>query len=214
MIDDLTSRGVSEPYRMFTSRAEYRLSLRADNADQRLTPKAMALGCVGKERIAAFTEKMERMSSGRMALESLVVTSKQLVDAGVDISQDGSKRTGVEALAIEAVTWDALVAIEPRLMSIDAKTREQLAKDALYANYIERQKKDIDALWRDESQIIPTDFAFSGIEGLSNELKLKLAASKPANIAQASRIDGMTPSALLLILSKLRNDKPKARVAG
>ena len=214
MIDDLTSRGVSEPYRMFTSRAEYRLSLRADNADQRLTPKAMALGCVGKERIAAFTEKMERMSSGRMALESLVVTSKQLVDAGVDISQDGSKRTGVEALAIEAVTFDALVAIEPRLMSIDAKTREQLAKDALYANYIERQKKDIDALRRDESQIIPTDFAFSGIEGLSNELKLKLAASKPANIAQASRIDGMTPSALLLILSKLRNDKPKARVAG
>ena len=214
MIDDLTSRGVSEPYRMFTSRAEYRLSLRADNADQRLTPKAMALGCVGKERIAAFTEKMERMSSGRMALESLVVTSKQLVDAGVDISQDGSKRTGVEALAIEAVTWEALVAIEPRLMSIDAKTREQLAKDALYANYIERQKKDIDALRRDESQIIPTDFAFSGIEGLSNELKLKLAASKPANIAQASRIDGMTPSALLLILSKLRNDKLKARVAG
>jgi len=132
----------------------------------------------------------------------------------VDISQDGSKRTGVEALAIEAVTWDALVAIEPRLMSLDAKTREQLAQDALYANYIERQKKDIDALRRDESQIIPTDFAFAGIEGLSNELKLKLAASKPANIAQASRIDGMTPSALLLILSKLRNDKPKARVAG
>jgi tRNA uridine 5-carboxymethylaminomethyl modification enzyme len=214
MIDDLTSRGVSEPYRMFTSRAEYRLSLRADNADQRLTAKAIDLGCVGDERKTAFGEKMERLQSGKTALESLFVTSRQLIEAGVEISQDGSKRTGFEALAIESVTWDALTHIEPALSKIDQATKDQLSKDALYANYIERQKKDIEVLRRDEAQAIPAGFAFHEIEGLSNELKAKLTAAKPGNIAQASRVDGMTPSALLLILSKLRMDNPKVTAAG
>ena len=214
MIDDLTSRGVSEPYRMFTSRAEYRLSLRADNADQRLTQKAIDLGCVGEERKKVFAEKMSRLERGRALLDGLTVTSRQLVDAGVSISQDGSKRTGFEALAIEAVTWDALFSIEPTLQEIDADTRDQLGKDALYANYIERQQKDIEALRRDEAQIIPVEFDFSEIEGLSNELKVKLKSARPANIAQASRMDGMTPSALLLILSKLRSRSPRERAAG
>ena len=214
MIDDLTSRGVAEPYRMFTSRAEYRLSLRADNADQRLTPKAIALGCVGQERQESFTRKKALLSKGRSRLDALVVTSRQLVDAGVSVSQDGAKRTAFEALAIEAVTWESLFVIAPEFREIDEDTRDQLAKDALYANYIERQKKDIDALRRDEAQVIPTDFDFSQIEGLSNELKTKLTRSRPSNIAQAGRIDGMTPSALLLLLSRVRSLKPGERAAG
>ena len=214
MIDDLTSRGVSEPYRMFTSRAEYRLSLRADNADQRLTPKAIEIGCVGDERIAAFERKMTRLEKARAQLDALSVTSRQLVDAGVPVSQDGSKRTGFEALAIEAVTWDALLGIDPALAGIDSSIREQLSKDALYANYIDRQKKDIDALRRDEAHVIPAGFEFASIEGLSNELKSKLDRARPGNLAQASRIDGMTPAALLLILSKLRSSSPEKRAAG
>ena len=214
MIDDLTSRGVAEPYRMFTSRAEYRLSLRADNADQRLTPKAILLGCVSGERQEAFEQKMFRLNKGRALLDDLIISARQLVDAGVPISQDGSKRTGFEALAIEAVTWEALLDVAPDLAIIDEKTRDQLGKDALYANYIERQQKDIEVLRRDEAQVIPPDFAFGNIEGLSNELKTKLTASKPANIAQASRIDGMTPSALLLILSRLKSLGSRERAAG
>ncbi len=214
MIDDLTTRGVTEPYRMFTSRAEYRLSLRADNADQRLTPKAIDLGCVSVEREESFRTKMGLISEGRTRLNSLSITSKQLVEAGVPVSQDGSRRSGFEALAIEAVTWDVLEEIDPSLQEIDVKTQDQLAKDALYANYIERQQKDIDALRRDEAQVIPEGFDFSQIEGLSNELKSKLSCARPGNIAQAGRVDGMTPSALLLILSKLRSVSPKDRAVG
>lgn len=214
MIDDLTSRGVAEPYRMFTSRAEYRLSLRADNADQRLTPKAIDLGCVGLERRKAFEEKRSLIHSGRQKLDALTVSSRQLIEAGVTISQDGAKRSGFEALAIEAVTWEALLLIDPSLGKIDGKTRDQLGKDAMYANYIERQKKDIEVLKRDEAQVIPVELDFAEIEGLSNELRLKLSRNRPANIAQASRIDGMTPSALLLILSKIRTLAPRERAAG
>ncbi len=214
MIDDLTARGVSEPYRMFTSRAEYRLSLRADNADQRLTPKAIDLGCVSEERKTAFLSKMDVIEAGRCMLDKLTVTSKQLVESGVPISQDGTKRTGFECLAIEAVTWAALEVISPDLAKIDETTRAQLSKDALYANYIERQQRDIESLRRDEAQAIPADFDFTQIDGLSNELKSKLGTQKPANIAQASRLDGMTPSGLLLLLSKIRSGSGKKRAAG
>lgn len=214
MIDDLTSRGVAEPYRMFTSRAEYRLSLRADNADQRLTRKAIDLGCVSEDRKRTFETKMSLISDARGKLDAVTVTARQLVDVGVPISQDGSKRSGFQALAIESVTWQALAQIEPHLAKIDCKIQDQLAKDALYANYIERQQRDIEALRRDEAQAIPSDFVFESVEGLSNELKVKLAHVRPANMAQASCVDGMTPSALLLILSRLRAKRPQERATG
>lgn len=214
MIDDLTSRGVAEPYRMFTSRAEYRLSLRADNADQRLTALGLELGCVSEQRRMRFEEKMRCLHSGKTQLDQLVISSQQLSDAGVPISNDGRRRTGFEALAIEVVTWDVLDSIDAGLAGIDRTTRDQLAKDALYANYIDRQKKDVEALRRDEAQIIPVGFDFGSVDGLSNELKQKLLASAPSNLAQAARIDGMTPSALLLILSKLKIMSPRRREAG
>ena len=204
MLDDLVSRGVTEPYRMFTSRAEFRLSLRADNADQRLTPKAMELGCVGPARAQVFTTKMEALSSGRTRLDEKSYTPKDLSALGLTFNQDGSRRTAFQLLAFPDVTFDHLLALDPDLSDVDLDTREQLSRDALYANYIQRQQRDVDAMRRDEMQEIPADFLFTGIEGLSNELKLKLDRAQPANLLQASRIDGMTPAALTLILAKLR----------
>lgn len=204
MIDDLVTRGVSEPYRMFTSRAEFRLSLRADNADQRLTPKAIDLGCVGPFRQEAFSRKMDALSAGRTRLEARTYTSKMLANLGLAINQDGSRRTGFQLLAFPDVTFANLLELDPELSDIDPETRIQLERDALYANYIDRQQRDVDAMRRDEMQIIPESFHFEGIEGLSNELKLKLGRSRPENLLQASKIDGMTPAALTLILAKLR----------
>ncbi|MDD9707800.1 tRNA uridine-5-carboxymethylaminomethyl(34) synthesis enzyme MnmG [Seohaeicola sp. SP36] len=204
MIDDLVSRGVSEPYRMFTSRAEFRLSLRADNADQRLTPKALALGCVGQQREAVFKRKMDALSSGRALLDSSTHTPKALISLGLSMNQDGSRRSAFQLLAFPEVTFDHLLQLDPALSAIDHEAREQLAKDALYANYIDRQQRDIDVMRRDEMQEIPADFEFAGIDGLSNELKMKLGRVRPSNLHQAAKIDGMTPAALTLLLAKLR----------
>ncbi|MEH6750638.1 MAG: tRNA uridine-5-carboxymethylaminomethyl(34) synthesis enzyme MnmG [Paracoccaceae bacterium] len=204
MIDDLVSRGVSEPYRMFTSRAEFRLSLRADNADQRLTPKALALGCVGQQREAVFKRKMDALSSGRALLDSSTHTPKALISLGLSMNQDGSRRSAFQLLAFPEVTFDHLLQLDPALSAIDHEAREQLAKDALYANYIDRQQRDIDVMRRDEMQEIPEDFEFAGIDGLSNELKMKLGRVRPSNLHQAAKIDGMTPAALTLLLAKLR----------
>ena len=204
MIDDLVSRGVSEPYRMFTSRAEFRLSLRADNADQRLTPKALALGCVGQQREAVFKRKMDALSSGRALLDSSTHTPKALISLGLSMNQDGSRRSAFQLLAFPEVTFDHLLQLDPALSAIDHEAREQLSKDALYANYIDRQQRDIDVMRRDEMQEIPADFEFAGIDGLSNELKMKLGRVRPSNLHQAAKIDGMTPAALTLLLAKLR----------
>ncbi|WP_074787812.1 tRNA uridine-5-carboxymethylaminomethyl(34) synthesis enzyme MnmG [Roseovarius tolerans] len=207
MIDDLTTRGVSEPYRMFTSRAEFRLSLRADNADQRLTPLAIALGCVSKNRERLFQAKIDRLTKGRSRLESQSYTPKDLQSAGLVVNQDGTRRNGIQVLAFPNTKFDDLISLDPGLAGIDEEIRTQLKNDATYANYIARQARDVEMLRRDESQAIPPDFDFGIIQGLSNELKTKLAATRPQDLAQAARIDGMTPAGLTLILARLRQDR-------
>jgi tRNA uridine 5-carboxymethylaminomethyl modification enzyme len=204
MIDDLTTRGVSEPYRMFTSRAEFRLSLRADNADQRLTPLGVSLGCVSEDRRRSFGSKMERLESGREMLEAVTFTPRQLASAGIEVNPDGARRSGMEALSFPGVEVEHLIAINTALECLDAETRGQLKRDATYANYIERQARDVEMLRRDEAVRIPQDLDYASIEGLSNELKSKLISAPPETLAQASRLEGMTPAALALILVRVR----------
>ncbi len=204
MIDDLVTRGVTEPYRMFTSRAEFRLSLRADNADQRLTPMGIALGCVGAVRRAAFEEKMEQMQAARERLDAMSLTPKQISESGIKVNADGNRRSGFDLLAFPDVGFDDVAALEPSLADVAPEIRAQIEKDALYANYIKRQQQDVAAMKRDEAQAIPVDFDFAALEGLSNELKGKLTRVRPATLGQAGRVDGMTPAALTLILARLR----------
>ena len=204
MVDDLITRGVTEPYRMFTSRAEFRLSLRADNADQRLTPIGIDLGLVGEVRKKIFGDKLDRLMSAKSVLEDQTYTPKQLMAADLTVNQDGSRRTAFQVLAFPDVSFEDLLPLDDRFAGIDADSREQLERDALYAHYIERQKRDVEAMRRDENHRIPNSFDYSGIEGLSNELKSKLIQIRPDNLAQAGRIDGMTPAALTLVLAKIR----------
>jgi tRNA uridine 5-carboxymethylaminomethyl modification enzyme len=187
------------------------LSLRADNADQRLTPLALSLGCIGDERKAAFLEKMERLEKARDLLMGSSFTPKELENAGISVSQDGKRRTGMAILAFPDVSVDRLTALQPDLGNLDEETRLQVERDAIYANYIVRQEQDIESLRRDEAQVIPTGFRFDLVDGLSNELRQKLTIVRPANIAQANRVDGMTPTALALIVSRIRQGK---RVVG
>ncbi len=207
MIDDLTTRGVTEPYRMFTSRAEFRLSLRADNADQRLTPFAIELGCVSEDRAKLFSEKMEKIDAGKQRLEAMNYTPRELNDAGIKVNQDGARRSAYDLLAFPDFTFETLFQLDSSLEEISPYIRRQLERDGLYAKYISRQEKDAEALRRDEGQAIPDDFDFSGLDGLSNELKTKLIAAKPETLGQAGRVEGMTPAALTLILAKLRRAK-------
>lgn len=209
MIDDLTTRGVSEPYRMFTSRAEFRLSLRADNADQRLTALGTQLGCVSEKRKLMFEQKLSQLTECREALESKTFTSKEATAVGITIGQDGQRRTGFQLLSFPDVTFSDLKALDPRLKDVSEEISEQVSKDALYANYIKRQENDVALLRKDEGMHIPVDFMYDEIPGLSNELKSKLIAAKPENLSQASRIDGMTPAALTLLLALMRKGYPK-----
>jgi tRNA uridine 5-carboxymethylaminomethyl modification enzyme len=204
MIDDLVTRGVTEPYRMFTSRAEFRLSLRADNADQRLTGLGIELGLVKERRVSSFNNKMEALETGKAILSGSTFTPKEAQAAGISVNNDGNRRTGFQLLAFPNVTISDLNSLLPDLDSVDSDIQDQLSRDALYANYIERQNKEVASLKKDEAQVIPVDFAYDGIEGLSNELKLKLNKARPSNLAQAARVDGMTPAALTLLLAKLR----------
>jgi len=209
MIDDLTTRGVTEPYRMFTSRAEFRLSLRADNADQRLTPLAIALGCVSGRRVKVFSEKSKRLEEAMSLLQNMRLSPKDIEKSGIKINQDGSKRTGFQLLSFPDVNFEHLIALDEALEVIDVEIRRQVERDALYANYIARQQRDIDVLQKDEAHLIPDGFDYAPIDGLSNELKSKLIKVQPTNLAQASRIDGMTPSALTLLLSHLKRNARK-----
>lgn len=210
MLDDLTTRGVSEPYRMFTSRAEFRLSLRADNADQRLTPKALDAGCVSDERREAFENKMEKLEQGHEMLSARSYTPKDLRSLGLNVNQDGQRRSGVEALALPDVTFAMLAEQDAELSTVDHDIARQIEREALYANYIARQERDVANLRKEEDIRIPSGFDYRELGGLSNELRNKLEVARPENLAQAGRIDGMTPAALTLILARLRQQSRKA----
>lgn len=206
MIDDLVTRGVSEPYRMFTSRAEFRLSLRADNADQRLTPLGLELGCVSSNRKIVFLDKRERLTFGMNLLKGSTFTPKEIESSGISIKQDGKKRSGLDILAFPDVEFNHLSTLIPGSEKLDYDVKLQLSRDALYANYITRQQRDIDAIQKEERVEFPKDFNFRDIAGLSNELRMKLERFKPDNMAQAAKIDGMTPSALTLLLYHVKNE--------
>ncbi|MEJ2017758.1 MAG: FAD-dependent oxidoreductase [Maritimibacter sp.] len=207
MLDDLTSKGVSEPYRMFTSRAEFRLALRADNADQRLTPLAMELGAVSDQRREAFLARMEAINSVKAALEARQFTPKEARAVGAQVSEDGKRRSGYELLSLPGVRFDAIAEADEGLASTAEDIRAQIAKDALYANYIQRQQREVEALRRDEGQRIPPEFDYESLDGLTSELKQKLNQARPETIAQAARIEGITPAALTLVLAKLRQSR-------
>ncbi|MEH6520569.1 tRNA uridine-5-carboxymethylaminomethyl(34) synthesis enzyme MnmG [Sulfitobacter sp.] len=209
MVDDLTTRGVTEPYRMFTSRAEFRLSLRADNADQRLTGLGIELGCVSKTREAVFLGKMDKLVECRNLLEVKTFTPKEVRSSGISISMDGQRRTGFQLLAFPDVNFEDIRALDPSLGAIQEEIGTQISRDALYANYIKRQENDVALLRKDEGERIPYDFDYAPIDGLSNELKSKLISSKPENLSQAARIDGMTPAALTLLLALLRRARTR-----
>ena len=204
MIDDLVCRGVTEPYRMFTSRAEFRLSLRADNADQRLTPKGLEIGCVGREREDIFINKINRIKKARELFENQTYTPKTLSQNGISISQDGNRRTLMQVLAFPNVSYNDLFKLEPKLIKIDEETLKQIQKDATYVNYLDRQRKDIDTIKKDERVLIPMDLDYNSIQGISTELKLKLSKALPKNMLQASNIDGITPAALMLVMAKIK----------
>lgn len=213
MIDDLTSRGVTEPYRMFTSRAEFRLTVRADNADRRLTPLGLELGCISEARKIAFEAKAGALESGRSALSAVPLGPKDLAVAGVNVSRDGGKRNAYEVLSLPGADIASLQTNFSIYCGLDVGTLEQLQIDSTYDQYSDRQAREVADLRRQETQRIGPDFDYFGISGLSNELKLKLSRARPETILQASRIEGVTPAALLLLLACLR--KPQAeRQAG
>ena len=209
MIDDLTTRGVAEPYRMFTSRAEFRLSLRADNADQRLTPMALELGCVSSRREEIFRTKAARLADAKDLLTLKGFTPTEAAKSGILVSQDGNRRTAFQLLSFPDAKFEDVVPLEPRLKAVEPEIRLQIERDALYSNYLARQQSEIDSLKKDEAHRIPTDFDYMVLAGLSNELKSKLSLARPESLAQAARIDGITPAALTLVLSHLRRDSEK-----
>ncbi|WP_425342148.1 tRNA uridine-5-carboxymethylaminomethyl(34) synthesis enzyme MnmG [Jiella mangrovi] len=204
MIDDLTRTGVTEPYRMFTSRAEFRLSLRADNADRRLTPLAIELGIVSTERAERFAAREASLRDARAALEAATITPSEASRHGIAVNQDGRRRSAWQLIAQGAVEKDEIDRVWPELARIGAETFAQVKIEAAYDVYLDRQRKDQDRLRQDEAREIPGDIDYGAIAGLSNELRQKLSTRRPQNLAEAERIDGMTPAALALILLAIR----------
>jgi tRNA uridine 5-carboxymethylaminomethyl modification enzyme len=204
MIDDLTSRGVSEPYRMFTSRAEYRLTLRADNADQRLTQTGIDAGCVGSKRAGVFHVKHRAMETTRARLQSLSLTPQEARRHGVTINLDGRRRSAMEVLAYAGVDFARLASIWPELGGTDRAVAEQMEIEASYSGYLDRQEADILAFRRDEDLRLPADLDYGAIGGLSNEAKEKLRTVRPATLGQAARIEGLTPGAVTALLGHIK----------
>jgi tRNA uridine 5-carboxymethylaminomethyl modification enzyme len=210
MIDDLVTKGVSEPYRMFTARAEYRLTLRADNADQRLTAKGRAAGLVGSARARVFEAKMQRLQAARQAAAAWQMTPNEAAEKGLHIRADGVRRNMLELLAYPSIDWNDLAAVWPQMQDWPADIRFQIETDARYAGYLDRQQADIDAFRRDEALTLPVDIDYLALEGMATEVRQKLAAARPVTLGQAARLDGMTPAALTLLLHHARKAQGQA----
>src|SRR5450755_1062433 len=205
MIDDLVTRGITEPYRMFTSRAEYRLTLRADNADQRLTDKGIALGCVGEPRSLRHAAKMAALNAAKSLVKSLAITPNEATKHGLTLNKDGQRRSAFELLAYPEIGWTEVRAIWPELSAIDPGIAVHLEIDAKYDVYLKRQSADVDAFRRDEGLIL-SDVDYADVPGLSNEARAKLQAVRPCTVGQAGRLDGLTPAALGILAAYLRRE--------
>ena len=204
MIDDLVTRGVTEPYRMFTSRAEYRLALRADNADQRLTDKGIALGCVGAERAKMHRAKMGELDAARTLARALTVTPSDAARRGLALRKDGQRRSAFELLSYPSIGIGDVARLWPQLAGLRPKVAEQLEIDAKYDVYLSRQAADVESYRRDESLTLPEDLDYAELPGLSNEVRDKLQTYRPRTVGHAGRIDGVTPAALTLLAAHLR----------
>ena len=204
LIDDLITRGVSEPYRMFTSRAEYRLSLRADNADQRLTAKGVALGCVGSTRASHFADKIKEIDAARARAYALMLTPQEARAHDLKVNADGQKRSAMMLLSYPSISFDDLARVWPELNGLSARAREQLEIDALYSGYLDRQEADVIAFKRDEDLRLPGDLDYGRVGGLSSEVRQKLSAARPGTLGQAGRIEGVTPGALTALLAHVK----------
>lgn len=207
LVDDLVSRGVTEPYRMFTSRAEFRLSLRVDNADERLTALGARLGIVGSGRALAFAQRSAGIEGLRARLQGLWVTPQQAEQVGLQLNRDGVRRSAYQILSYPDVGFERLAAIWPDLAVYSAATAARVTADAVYAVYLDRQSAEIAAYQRDQALKVPDDLDLDAISGLSNELKAKLVSERPADLAQAGRIEGMTPAALTLLAAHARRSR-------
>jgi tRNA uridine 5-carboxymethylaminomethyl modification enzyme len=204
MIDDLVTRGVSEPYRMFTSRAEFRLTLRADNADQRLTRRGIDLGLVGSERASAFHVKQSALDAACAEAATLILTPAEAIRAGLKVNADGVRRDLTQLLTYPSIGWPDLEAIWPQIKAWAPAAREQIEVDAAYSGYLGRQTAEVEAFRRDEGLSLPDDLDYAAIPGLSNEARQKLTAVRPQTLGQASRIEGMTPGAITSLLGHVR----------
>ena len=205
MIDDLVTRGITEPYRMFTSRAEYRLTLRADNADQRLTDKGIALGCVGSARSLRHRAKMEALNAAKSLAKSLTITPNEAARYALALNRDGHRRSAFELLAYPKIGWTEVTGIWPELSAIDPAIATHLEIDAKYDVYLKRQTADVEAFRRDEGLVL-ADIDYADVPGLSNEVRSKLQAAQPRTVGQAGRLDGLTPAALGILAAYLRRE--------
>ncbi|MFA6279535.1 MAG: tRNA uridine-5-carboxymethylaminomethyl(34) synthesis enzyme MnmG [Bdellovibrionales bacterium] len=211
MIDDLITKGTSEPYRMFTSRAEYRLILRADNADQRLTPRGLAIGCVGADRKRVFEAKSEALTQARAQMDALTATPQELAQAGFKINQDGIRRSARELLAHQEFSFERLEGYWPALKALSPAVKAQMEIESAYAGYIQQQEADIRAYRRDEALTLPADLDYGAVGGLSTEIRQKLEAVRPETLGTAGRIPGVTPAAIMALLRFTKRRKERVQ---